>query len=198
MNECRIHEIGGAGIEPWLDQLGKLRIEVFRGFPYLYDGDEDYERNYLRRYLEAKDALVVLVTDDQEQVVGATTCLPMTEEEIEFRGPVEVAGLDGADVFYFGESVLLPEWRGRGIGHEFFDRREAYARKLGYRVTTFCAVDREEDHPHRPSDYRPLDGFWRKRGYEKQDHIKARFPWKQVGADEETEQTLTFWLKRWD
>ena len=149
-------------------------------------------------YLEAKDSLVVLVTDSASEVVGATTCLPMSEEGPEFREPFERADIAVNDVFYFGESILLREWRGRGIGHLFFDRREAHTRKLGYPTAAFCAVDRAEDHPQRPSDYRPLDPFWKKRGYEKQDQLKAGFPWKEIGAEVETEQTLTFWIKRWN
>jgi len=194
----QFHLLQGAKLEPWLQALGELRIRVFRDYPYLYDGSQAYESDYLRRYMEARDALVVLVTDGDGKAVGATTCLPMAEEGAEFREPFEQAGHDPGELFYFGESVLLPEWRGRGIGKAFFDLREAHARSLGYRITTFCAVDRPEDHPSRPQDYRPLDGFWQSRGYEKQETLKARFPWKEIGQSEETEQSLTFWLKHWD
>lgn len=197
MSAYSIQAIHGEDIEPWLDGLGKLRIEVFREFPYLYDGDEAYESNYLRRYLNAVGSVIFVVTDDQGRLVGATTGLPMKEEGPEFREPLERAGIDIREVFYMGESVLLPEWRGRGIGHEFFERREAHALNLGCRANTFCAVDRSEDHPARPADYRPLDAFWMKRGYLRCEEIKARFPWKEIGQAEETEQTLTFWMKRW-
>jgi hypothetical protein len=39
-----------------------------------------------------------------------------------------VPGMDVGRVFYFGESMLLPRCRGRGIGHAFFGHREAHAR----------------------------------------------------------------------
>ena len=195
MSAYKIHELTGEAIEPWLDQIGHLRMEVFREFPYLYDGDPIYERNYLKRYLEAKDALVVLVVDALDRVIGVTTCLPMSEEGAEFHTPFMAAEMDLAEICYFGESLLLPQWRGKGMGRLFFDRREAHARKLGCRIATFCAVDRPDDHPMRPDGYRPLDEFWSKRGYEKQNHLKTHFPWKEVGAAEESEQTLTFWTK---
>ena len=35
----------GRGIEKYLHDLAKLRIEVFREFPYLYDGSPEYEKN---------------------------------------------------------------------------------------------------------------------------------------------------------
>ena len=34
-------------IQAHVDELAALRIRVFRDFPYLYDGDLDYERAYL-------------------------------------------------------------------------------------------------------------------------------------------------------
>jgi len=191
------HELCGDSLLPWLDTLGDLRIRVFREFPYLYEGSLNYEREYLKRYMTAKDALVVIVTDAQGDAIGGTTCLPLAEECEEFQQGFMQAGADVSKIFYFGESVLLPAWRGRGIGKLFFDRREAHARKLGYQTTTFCAVDRPDDDPRRPSDYRPLDGFWMSRGYEKQVGLKARFAWREVGQVEETDQTLTFWTREW-
>jgi GNAT superfamily N-acetyltransferase len=195
--DYQVHELSGGALAPWLDALGGLRIRVFRDYPYLYEGTLDYERDYLKIYQEARDGLVVLVTDARGNAVGATTCLPMAEEGPEFQEPFVNAGRDVSKVFYFGESVLLPEWRGRGIGKLFFDKREAHARRLGYEVTTFCAVDRPENHPLRPADYRPLDGFWQSRGYEKQPGLRASFVWKEIGEASESPKTLTFWTRSW-
>lgn len=192
-----MHALSGAALEPWLEALGSLRVRVFREYPYLYEGSVEYENRYLRRYVEAKDGLVVIVTDMQGNAIGATTGLPMAVEEAEFREPFERAGLPVDQVFYFGESILLPDWRGLGIGKRFFDLREEHARKLGYTTTAFCAVDRPQDHPLRPADYRPLDGFWRSRGYEKQPGLQACFTWKEIGEREESPKTLTFWSRSW-
>lgn len=195
MSKIKLLELQGEQIDPWLDDLGRIRIEVFREFPYLYDGDLNYERRYLGRYRDAANALVVAAINSTGEMVGATTCLPMSEEESEFRQPLVDAGLDVDGIFYLGESVLLPAWRGRGIGKMFFDRREAHARRLGYHTTCFCAVERAVDHPARPEDYRPLDGFWQSRGYRKHPGLQARFPWKELGAEEESEQVLTYWIR---
>ena len=126
-----IHEIGGAELEPWLDALGQLRIRVFREFPYLYDGTLDYEREYLRIYQRCDRSRIVLVTGADGELVGATTCMPLADESPEFRKPFLDAGRGVDDWLYFGESIVLPEWRGRGLGKEFFARRELHARRLG-------------------------------------------------------------------
>jgi len=192
-----IHELRGEALAPWLEALGGLRIRVFREYPYLYEGTLDYERDYLAVYQKSRDGLVFLVTDDAGNAVGATTCLPLADEGPEFQEPFLNAGMDVAEVFYFGESILLPEWRGRGIGKLFFDRREAHAKQLGYRVTAFCAVDRPDEYPLRPAGYRPLDGFWQSRGYVKQPGLRARFAWKEIGEPTESPKTLTFWTRAW-
>lgn len=191
------HELQGAALDPWLDHLGRLRITVFREYPYLYDGSLEYERDYLRTYVNASRSLVVLVTDEKEDVLGATTCIPLRDEGPEFQEPFLRHGFDVNEVCYFGESILLPRFRGRGIGKEFFKRREAHARRLGVRWTGFCAVDRPQDHPLRPASYRPLDDFWTTQGYTKRPEMQATFVWKEIGEAAESPKKLTFWLKEW-
>ena len=104
-------------------------------------------------------------------------------------------GHDMAEVFYCAESVLLPEYRGQGVGHRFFDLREAHARRLGYAKVAFCGVQRPADHPMRPAEYQPLDPFWTARGYAKVEGAVARFSWKDLGDAEETQKPLQFWLR---
>jgi len=100
-----------------------------------------------------------------------------------------------AQTFYCAESVLLPAYRGQGIGHRFFDLREAHARALGLRHVVFCAVRRPDDHPLRPADYRPLDPFWRARGYAPVAGAVARFGWKDVDQPAETDKPLQVWAR---
>ncbi len=195
-SELEILNVHGPQLEPFIDGLGRLRIAVFREYPYLYEGTLEYEREYLKSYLNSPRSLVALVLD-QGEVVGATTCVPMADEGPEFKEAFIKGGYDVEDICYFGESILLPAYRGRGLGKEFFKRREAHAQTLGAAITTFCAVDRPEDHPLRPADYVPLDGLWAKQGYVKHPELQAVFEWKEVGEAEESAKTLTFWLKHW-
>jgi len=180
---------------PWIPALAGLRIRVFRDFPYLYDGDPDYEEDYLRTFAGAPGSILVAALDG-EQVVGASTGMPLAQETENIRGPWAAMGADVSRIFYYGESVLLKPYRGQGAGLEFFRRREAHARRLdGFERLCFCAVLRPSDHPLRPADYVPLDGFWRKRGFRPVEGLTCRIPWKDLGEREETPKPLQFWQK---
>ncbi|MEM9630670.1 MAG: GNAT family N-acetyltransferase [Pseudomonadota bacterium] len=190
-----IKSLTGEELKAALNDLARLRIEVFRDWPYLYEGSMAYEEKYLQRYAETEGALIVGAYD-RGQLVGAATGEPLGDEFEAFRSPLEERGFDPADIFYLAESVLDPAYRGQGIGHRFFEEREAHARRLGFSQAVFCAVIRPDDHPMRPSDYRPLDPFWRKRGYEKLQDVVVTFPWQDVGQDEETEKPMQVWYRK--
>lgn len=190
-----IRTLSGAGVAPHLDAVAALRIAVFRDWPYLYDGDAAYEATYLATYARSPRSLFVLAFDGA-RVVGASTGIPLADETEAFQRPFRARGLPVERVFYFGESVLLPAYRSRGIGHTFFDAREAFARRLGgFTLTAFCAVERDIADPRRPADYRPNDAFWSKRGYVRQDDMCCELDWKEVGADAPMHHRMRFWLR---
>lgn len=174
--------------------LAALRIAVFREWPYLYDGDAAYERAYLADFAAAPDAVLVLARDG-DAIVGAATASPMAAQSAEIQAPFVRGQRDISDLFYFGESVLLPGYRGQGIGHAFFDHREAGARAAGARRACFCAVQRPADHPLRPSDYRPLDSFWARRGYAKVTGLITYLGWLDIGNQAETPHPMQFWAR---
>lgn len=195
MAAIRVECLGGAAIGAWLPAVAALRIAVFRDFPYLYDGDAAYEADYLAAYARSPDSLFVLAFDG-EAVVGAATGIPLADDDAAFQQPFLARGLPVDAVFYCGESVLLPPYRGQGLGHRFFDAREAHARRLGrFRWTAFAAVDRAPDDPRRPPGHRDNDAFWRKRGYVRQAGMTMQLAWKEIGEREATEKPLTFWLR---
>ncbi len=190
-----VASLTGNAIKAVLPDLARLRMTVFRDWPYLYDGSLDYEEQYLATFAAAPGAVCV-VARDGNAIVGASTGLPMIHADEEFKDPFAAAGHDIREVFYCGESVLLPTHRGGGIGHAFFDHREAQARRLGgFKYSTFCRVVRPDYHPLKPKDYRPLDMFWKKRGYEPVPGLVAHFDWKDIGEPGETTKTLQFWMR---
>ncbi|NHM17645.1 GNAT family N-acetyltransferase [Tritonibacter mobilis] len=190
----RIETLTGAALEAALDDVARLRIEVFRAWPYLYDGDLAYEREYLQSYRDSAGAVVVGAFD-ADRLVGAATGTPLADHADDFAAAFAESTLDMADIFYCAESVLLPAYRGQGAGHGFFDAREAHARELGFAKSAFCSVIRPKEHPLHHTGYTPLDPFWRKRGYQPLTGVVAEFAWKDIDQPKETTKTLQFWLR---
>lgn len=190
----RVEPLTGEALKAALPDLARLRIAVFRAWPYLYEGDQAYEEKYVATYAASPGAVVVGAFDG-DRVIGAATAAPMEDHAAEFAEPFRARGHKLEEILYCGESVLLPEYRGRGIGHAFFDRREAQGRALGRRLSCFSAVVRDPGDPRRPADYAPLDPFWRKRGYAPLDGVRASYRWREIGAAEETDHAMQFWAR---
>lgn len=190
----RIEALTGAALDAALDDVADLRITVFRDWPYLYDGDSAYERRYLQSYRDSACAVVVAAFDGNK-LIGAATGAPLQDHAEDFAAAFADTGLHLAQIFYCAESVLLPTYRGRGIGHRFFDIREKHARSHGFTKSAFCGVIRPADHPLRPSGYAPLDPFWHKRGYRPLQGAIANFSWKDVDQPAATDKPLQFWIR---
>ncbi|MBD1551966.1 GNAT family N-acetyltransferase [Pseudomonas typographi] len=186
----------GAAIEPHIPGLARLRISVFREFPYLYDGTLAYEAQYLATYTRSANSLCVIVRSGQ-MIVGAATALPLADETDNVKMPFLAAGYDVNKVFYFGESLLLPAFRGLGFGKRFFAEREGHARRLGhFDWCGFCAIQRPADHPRQPPGYYPLHGLWRAQGFEPHPELRAEFNWQDLDERAPSVKPMVFWLKR--
>lgn len=187
-----IRAMTGPELVDALPALALLCIRIFAEWPYLYDGDLHYEANYLREFSRSPDAVIVTALDGGE-IVGAATGAPMSAQSETFRRPFEERGMDVSRLFYFGESVLLEDYRGRRIGHTFFELREAQARRCAANAAIFATVVRPDSHPQKPEDYAPLDGFWMKRGYRPIENMTTALAWPERGIEGSTLKTMQYW-----
>ncbi len=197
-------EYSGKAISAIISELANIRIEVFKEFPYLYEGDLLYEQKYLQHYTECDESYVCAAYDGGT-FVGATTAIALENADDAFKAPFAALGLDISKVFYLGESVVLPDHRGKGIGKEFFRKREwaasdFSARRLrrgqpSFTTLTFCAVMRATTDPRRPDGYRSLAPFWRSQGFASYPELASTFDWKELRAAKMSSQWMSFWIK---
>lgn len=195
-NEIEYLKFNGQEARSYIDELAHLRLTVFHDFPYLYEGNLEYEKNYLETYFKAQHSFILLVKHHQK-IVGATTAIWAKEEEESFRVPFVKHNLNPDKILYFGESILLSKYRGLGVGKVFFEEREKFARSLPFiEMMSFCAVERESTHPMRPQDYRPLDTFWISQGFNKEEGLQTEYEWKDIGFETPSKKIMQFWIKK--
>ncbi|MDN3504706.1 MAG: hypothetical protein P0S95_03925 [Rhabdochlamydiaceae bacterium] len=69
----------GEELKDLLPHIAKLRIEVFKEFPFLYEGTVEEEMPSLKKYFDMNDGLVVVATSDNK-IVGLSTGYPLEYE----------------------------------------------------------------------------------------------------------------------
>ena len=190
-----VRPLQGAALEAALEDVAALRIAVFRDWPYLFDGALDYERAYLATYRDNPGALLVGAYDG-DRLIGASTSTRMEDHAAAFAAPLTQRGFLPETILYGAESLILPEWRGQGLGHRFIVLREEHALNLGRSHVAFCSVQRPYDHPLRPANARTNDAFWRRHGYAPVPGVVAEFGWTDIGGVGETLKRLQFWMRR--
>lgn len=190
----RLERYTGGEISLHTFELAQLRSQIFRGWPYLFDGSVASEKADVSR-LAASDRAFMFAAFDGEKMVGATTAAPLTDYFPIFAQAFEDYGIPAEKVCYFAESVLLPDYRGHGLGHLFFAEREKHAYQCGLSYASFASVVRPRNHPLRPRKWRRHDSFWQKHGYRKAEGLTARMVWKDINKETEDEKEMQFWIK---
>ena len=184
----------GSAAEERLDALATLRLDIFREYPYLYDGLREDELKYLRLYVETSDAFLIMVTD-AEQVAGAATGTPLCSENQSLLKPFIGTYHPVNETFYVGELLFYPAYRGRGLGLQLLAIVEEHVRTMGkYRYLTCATVARPVSHSLRPEDYVPIDRFLSHTGFVKLSGITTSFSWKEIDGISR-EHPMQFWIK---
>jgi hypothetical protein len=195
MTDIHVRSFTGSSLKPYLHSIAKLRMEVFKDYPYFEDPDLNRETQYLRKIAASKETIGVLIFDNTT-LVGVSLGSPFNIEEPALHRPFQEHHRAIDSYFYFGDSALLKHYRGRGIGHHFFDAREAHVAQFKkFEHICFCAPHCCDPDPNRPKDYVPFVDFWRKRGYILHPELKCTLSWKKIDETHPTETQMSFWIK---
>jgi hypothetical protein len=193
-SSIKILPFTGKNVETYLPSIARLRIEVFREFPFLQEKTLDEELHLLKKYTECPEAIVVIVFNGST-IVGASTGIPLCQENDNVLKLLKENKKNPDSFFFFSESFLLKPYRGRGIGHHFFDLREEHVAHLKrFNHICFSAIQRPDKK--KPHDYLPLNDFWRKRGFTEHPELQYFLSWKDHDEKKFSEKLLTCWIKR--
>jgi GNAT superfamily N-acetyltransferase len=184
----------GKNIATYLPNIARLRVEIFEEFPFFQEKNLQEEMQLLKKYVQCPEAIVVIAFD-QATIVGASMGIPLSRESEVVQKTIKEVNKNPESFFFFSESFLLKPFRGRGIGHHFFDMREQHVQELKkYDQICFCAIQRPL-HMY-PVDHLPLNDFWRNRGFTEHPELSYNLSWKDRGETTPSEKQLTFWIKK--
>ncbi len=185
----------GGEIKNLIPDIARLRIEVFAEYPFLYDGDLDYEYKYLEKYDSTGNAIVVAAYDN-DKIIGVSTGYPLADQSEELKQVFQKSKRDVNDSFCLNEAVLEKGYRGKGIGGRLIDQIETFAKGFKqYKYMSLFTSLRPVDDPKRPKEYRPLGPFWAARGFCEHPELTFEVPYKEIGNDKETLHKMVFWTK---
>lgn len=184
----------GTAIADLLDDVATLRLNIFREYPYLYQGRREDELDYLRTYVEAPDACAILAYDGKA-VVGAATGMPLIHEDARMLEAFAGTPFPLNELYYIGELLFRPDYRNRGLGQKLLARLENHIRSLGsYRGLACATVERPDAHPLRPRDYIPITRFLSRTGFVRLPGVRTHFVWRETDGVKR-DHPMQFWIK---
>src|SRR5580704_18959377 len=113
MTDIHVRSFTGSGLKPYMHGIAKLRIEIFREYPYFEEPNLERETQYLRKIASCKESIGVLIFDNTT-LVGASLGHPLSIAEEIMQRPFKERGWDTETYYHFGDSALLKQYRGRG------------------------------------------------------------------------------------
>jgi len=194
--QCIIKVIAPEDIHSYVEDIARLRVTVFKEYPYLYDGNFDDELLYAQKFVNSPNSLVCLLFD-KNKVVGALTGLPLAYEDVLIRDTWEQnSNTPLSSVYYFSEMLMYSEYRKHGYGSKLFVTGENCVKQYSsFDTITLITIHRNNNHPLQPTSYKPLDHFCEIHGYTKHDDITCIISWKEIGASEASQNELIYWSK---
>ena len=188
----------GLEIEKYLDDVIKLRIAVFREYPYLYDGNIEYEKEYFKDFIKDQTARVILVKDSGK-VVAVATSIALSNAHLcdDTHKPFVGKGYDVDRFYYYGEIMIDKAYRNKGISKQIYRLRQKEAVSLGFDMLCFATIIKDTDNV--PVDYFDPSQMWRSMGFVEHLDMQVECEWPKIQNDGSTkDQTskLNFWIKK--
>lgn len=197
----KIEILIGKKILPVIDEVANLRIKLFRDFPYLYVGNLEYEKEYLKIYSNQEEALLIVFKNEKNNIVGVATGAPFSETDelfSEARAEFKRNNLDPTEGYYIGEALILPEYQGKFFSYDLIRQIERQIKSSGYHYVCFMTVERDPNDPRRPTHYKDIEKIWQRLNYQKTNiRMHSTYPTLQSdGSIKEVENEMVFWIKQ--
>lgn len=188
----------GAQCSEMINTVSDLRITMFKEYPYLYQGDKEYEKHYVKAYVQERGMVIKAAV--KEELAGVITGIPLVEDAETFPEAKQAfvqQGFIPEQFYYIGEVMVMPQFRKKGIAAALFNALEKQAQKWNYEKFCFVTIEHDKNHSLKPANYEDPAAVWRKLGYSKTSvTIPAKYPTICAdGSVQEIENTFVFWVK---
>ena len=189
----------GDDLKELIPEISKARLELFKEFPYLYEGTYEDELKYLNEFVNNPKSIILTVHKENKLIAFVTATAVESGFELTeaIKDLMQKQGLDTSKYFYISEMMVYPEFRSFELQNQLKKDIENYARENSYTMTCFLSVFRENNHPLRPQDYKEISRLWKFNKYRKT-NISVKFEWNTVQKDSEAKlmnNQLDLWEK---
>ena len=189
----------GKNSADYIDIVSRFRVEMFKEFPYLYEGDSSFERNYMQGYTTDSRAMIAIARVDGV-LAGVSTGIPLissSEVVSDAKNVFSKEKIDIGDYYYYGEVIVLPKYRGLGLTTKLYAAQDELIKSWGFKHVCILTVIRENDHPLKPKDYKCPDMMWGHLGFFR-NKLTTEYHWPTFQADKRVKNVnnvLEFWTK---
>ncbi|MBL8026676.1 MAG: GNAT family N-acetyltransferase [Fibrobacteres bacterium] len=91
--------------------------------------------------------------------------------------------------------MVLPDHQGKGLGPRLISEMLDQIRAKDYKLVCFYTVDRGQNHPAKPANYKSPDRIWERAGFTKDPSRIAYFSWKDIGDNIHSTKPMNVWTK---
>lgn len=191
-----IEVLKGKEISRYQEQFIQMRMAFYREYPYLYSGNKEFERKYFNMFIANADSRLI-VAKEEEEVVGMIIGMPLKATMEDIQKPFKEMERPVDSIYYLGDILVPKNHKGEGIGSALYEEFEGVVRGMKkYKEIDLYEIVRPTQHPRKPQDYKPLETFWEKRGYDLEADIRTQLSWKEIGEKQETPHSLIVYLKK--
>lgn len=190
-----MHVLKGKELLSNIPELTKLRLTIYREYPYLYEGDPLFEESYVSLFANSSDALLI-VAKVGNRIVGALSGLPLDSAQKEIQDVFLASKMKLKECYALCDVVVLKEYRNRRVATILYEEFANQLRKMKrYKKVVLWQIVRAQDDPKRPNDYFSPDNFFGKQGFKKHPEYTCVLRWKEISEKEERAHRFEFWLK---
>ncbi len=200
MTDELVYEIHiGHQIVNYLEDVASFRIKYFKDYPYLYVGDQNYERKYLSGFANDSKGLLILVKQNKK-IIAVSTGVPLVTNSDILDGAEDgfrSKKLNPFENYYYGEVIIDYAFRGRGIIGKVYELQETFAKSQNFKSVAIATVVRSDDDIRRPENYRSSDPLWLKLGFNRTG-IQFNFNWPTIREDltiSDCSNCMEYWIK---